>query len=77
MQWTIDWGDGTSTSTSRTGTLQLSHIFKDPGDYIIRATARDNDGATSAIVIHRVHVEPIASFASLSPQTLGDLLMTV
>ena len=77
MQWTIDWGDGSSISTSRRGNFSLSHVFKEPGDYIIRATARDNDGATSPIVIHRVHAEPIGGMASLLPQTLGELLMLV
>ncbi len=51
-QWTIDWGDGSTTSIRRTETLRLSHVFNDPGDYIIRATVRDDDGATSSIVIH-------------------------
>ena len=77
MQWTIDWGDGSSAIKNRVGSFSLSHVFKEPGDYIIRATARDNDGATSPIVIHRVHAEPIGGMASLLPQTLGELLMLV
>ena len=77
MQWTIDWGDGTSAIKNRVGSFSLYHVFKDPGDYIIRATARDNDGAISPIVIHRVYVEPINGLAILPPRTLGELLMFV
>ena len=77
MQWTIDWGDGTTETLSRASQFTRSHRYTQPGDYLIRATTTDRDGLVSAITTHRVHVEPIASLANLSLRTIGDLRMTV
>ena len=70
MRWDIDWGDGTHETLNQASLFTRSHKYSEPGDYLIRATATDRDGLTSAITTFRVHVESTFNPASL----LGDLL---
>ena len=71
MQWSIDWGDETFTSIRKPAQFSQSHTYTAPGDYLIRAVARDRDGLVSAIVTHRVHVE-----ATVDPSPLANLLLS-
>jgi hypothetical protein len=45
----VDWGDGESSLLSRpnSGAVDLTHIYKDPGTYIILIKASDASGATA------------------------------
>ena len=57
MRWRIDFGDGSATrSLSGGSNLNLGYTYTRPGIYLIRATATDFDGLTSAIATYRVRV---------------------
>ena len=45
--WTIDWGDG-SVETISGNAPAVSHAYDGPGNYVIRATATDEDGTWAA-----------------------------
>ena len=48
VSWTIDWGDGTAAETVAGDAPEAVHVYADPGDYTISATAADEDGSYAA-----------------------------
>jgi probable HAF family extracellular repeat protein len=59
-QWTIAWGDGTSSSGTKPDRSQIdaSHTYALPGSYTARLTITDKDGGTSAPRAVVVEVQP-------------------
>jgi len=61
--WTIDWGDG-STSNVSGHPSSTTHVYATgPHDYVVKATATDEDGTWNAnsIGVHVNHVAPTVS----------------
>jgi hypothetical protein len=59
-QWVITWGDG-NVVTITSSPASVTHIYADgPHDYIISATATDEDGAYNAGNTVSVHVNNVA-----------------
>lgn len=56
-----DFGDGTTVQfrTVSTGVTAASHVYREPGQYTVTASVRDDDGATASASL-RVTVEPVA-----------------
>jgi Ca2+-binding RTX toxin-like protein len=46
--YTIDWGNGTTTTVSGPGSVQVDHVYPDAGTFPIRVWATSVDGARSA-----------------------------
>jgi len=58
---TFNWGDGSSSpgqvvETDGSGTATGSHMFSDPGVYVVSATVWDDDGAFDTITLGEVFV---------------------
>ncbi|MFO0938920.1 MAG: choice-of-anchor Q domain-containing protein [Gemmataceae bacterium] len=58
----VNWGDGSSIQTvpataNNDAGVPLNHGYSQPGDYTVRVTAQDKDGAISAVSTHKIVVE--------------------
>lgn len=47
VEYLVDWGDGTQTSVSDPG--DLTHVYKDVGNFDVTVTAIDDDGKSSTL----------------------------
>jgi hypothetical protein len=46
----VDWGDGSATELgSVTGNAVVAHVYKDPGTYVVKASATDASGNTTSV----------------------------
>ena len=59
--WSVDWGDGQSDSVIGTTPRTVSHTYAAPGTYQVAVTARDDDGATSAVATQPITVATTAA----------------
>jgi len=67
--WVINWGDGTSSTVSGG---PVAHIYADNGDYVITATATDEDGtylAGNSVLVAVANVKPTATWNLVTSQT--------
>jgi uncharacterized delta-60 repeat protein len=72
-QWTINWGDGT-TSTAPGGAASAVHRYADNGSYTITATATDEDGtyAAAAKSVQFSNVAPMLNVGGGRNQFVGS-----
>lgn len=71
-----DFGDGNVASTVQPST---SHVYQNPGRYLISVTARNDSGSDQITMTHRVH-QPLAggnAMSSSSIRVLGDRVWVV
>lgn len=71
-QWTVNWGDGTSTTVAA-ATASLSHVFADNGNLTVTVTAQDEDGiyvAQKAVAV--ANVAPTLSVTGAASINEGD-----
>ena len=68
--WTIDWGDGTTSTVSGTP-LAVPHTFARGGTFTVRATATNEDGTFAANTVTVTVTEPAAPGTTL--ETASDL----
>lgn len=69
ISWIINWGDGSSSSTSGRS-LTFDHTYGDNGDYTISAVASDANGGASPAATRQVSVSNVAP--TLTIQTPDD-----
>ncbi|MCL2304658.1 MAG: hypothetical protein FWC43_04880, partial [Planctomycetaceae bacterium] len=70
-KWTINWGDGVQTVVL--GNLsEVTHIYAIPDDYVITATALDEDGTWNANTVDVRVYEPLTGIVRGTPWISGD-----
>ncbi len=43
IEWRIDWGDGTPVEVLGSGASSATHVFREPGQYVVHVAAVDED----------------------------------
>lgn len=49
ISYTVDWGDGSTETSSASGEISLTHTYYTTGDFAARVTATDKDGGVSLV----------------------------
>jgi hypothetical protein len=79
FRYVIDWGNGTITTLERAagnGSGEArSHVYAQTGNYTIRVTAQDQDGATSAEASEDVSIEVSGDTIAGDLQAAVDALL--
>jgi hypothetical protein len=82
-----DWGDGTTTQASISelkgaGTAKGSHIYTTAGRYTVKLTVKDDDQASTQVILQDVVVNPlpVVEFSTVDhqvPEYTNSVLITV
>lgn len=76
VSYVWDFGDGNVVTTVQPS---ASHVYQNPGRYLISVTARNDSGSDQITMTHRVHQQLVAgnAMSSSSIRVLGDRVWVV